>query len=766
MFFAHSADQPDHWEPLAEHLRLVAERAATLASTFGAAEEARAAGLLHDLGKYGDLFQRRLRGLESGIDHWSAGAWAALTRLQQDGRAVALAVHGHHTGLQQGDARSLRTLTPSHLASHHPQQLRLSETDIQVLLQRLESDGLSLPAGIESPITFQPGATPLSAMLAVRMLFSALVDADYLESEAHFERNPDGSRHYRRPGVSLKPDLALATLEDYVQRLANARESSSDIAAIRRQLFTACLEAGSHSPGIFTLTAPTGSGKTLAMLAFALEHARRHSCRRVVVAIPYLSIIEQTARVYRTVFADRMGADYLLEHHSLAATHGSDTAVGGEADPGGPVPGSRHRYLAENWDAPLIVTTTVQLLESLFASRPSTCRKLHQLSRAVVLLDEVQTLPRELALLTLAGLSALQDRYGTSVVMVTATQPAFHHLHPAVVGHVASGWQPREIVPAALNLGGRSRRTRVTRLSDPLSWEAVADRLLDTPQVLCVVNLKRHALALIEKLEDRCSEGLFHLSTNLCPAHRMRVLDQVRQRLSRDPSERCLLVSTQCVEAGVDVDFPAVWRAFGPLDTIAQAAGRCNRHGLRSDPAPVTIFLPEDVAYPSPAYQQAADVTGLVLGNHVEIDLSQGSLFDTYYRALYDLTGLTTPMAGRASALAEAVARLDFAETARFYRLIPRDAINVLVPYDEHVYVELRRQLELEGRLTAAWIAAARAHAVSLFTPRPQDPIQAYLGRVPIGRHEAATDWFVYLDPDGYDRERIGLKQASSLWIA
>lgn len=765
MFYAHSADRPEHWEPLADHLALVAKRAADLAFPFGAQEEARAAGLLHDLGKYGDLFQRRLRGLESGIDHWSVGAWAALLRLREAGRGVALAVHGHHTGLQGGDPDSLRALQPTRLAAHHPQQLRLSDTDVELLVRRFQQDGLVLPALPGTPFTQPPAATAVTAMLSVRLLFSALVDADYLESEAHFARSPDGHRTYRPSGPSLRPEAAIATLEAYVRGLGAAQASSADIATVRQQLFEACRTAASFAPGTFTLTAPTGAGKTLAMLAFALEHARLHGFRRVVVAIPYLSIIEQTARVYRAVFAGTLGSEYVLEHHSLAGTRGPDASDSGEPGGEGGV-STRARYLAENWDAPLVVTTTVQLLESLFANRPSACRKLHQLSRAVVLLDEVQTLPRDLAVLTLAALSALSERCVSTVVMATATQPAFRHLHSAVIVHAASGWGPREIVPPALKLERRSRRAHVTRLATPFTWEELADQLLDTHQVLCIVNLKRHALALIEVLRRRGAEGLLHLSTNLCPAHRTRVLDEVRHRLRPEVDQPCVLVSTQCVEAGVDVDFPAVWRAFGPLDAVAQAAGRCNRHGLRPEPGAVTVFEPVDGGYPSGDYQQAADVTRLVLGDRLDLDLSQATIFDDYYRTLYNLTGLTTATHGRSAALVGAITRLDFAETARLYRLIPKDAINVVVPYDLDAYADLRRRLEIEARLTANWIATARTHAVGIFRPRPHDAIHAYLGLVPVGPHETATDWFIYLDADGYDRDLIGLMQAPEVWIA
>ena len=247
-------------------------------------------------------------------------------------------------------------------------------------------------------------------------------------------------------------------------------------------------------PGLFTLSAPTGAGKTLAMLAFALHHAEVHRLQRIVVAVPFLSIIEQTVRVYRKLLAPVFGDAYLLEHHSLAGTRGTEKDGQGEAD-------LDSRRLAEQWDAPLIVTTSVQLLESLFANRPSTCRKLHRLAKSVILLDEVQTLPPQLAVPTLAGLSHLAHRYGASIVFATATQPAFEHLDKYVRPLAASGWQPRKIVPDDLNLFDRARRTRVLWEADTRrSWDSLADELAGAGSALCIVNLKKHALELARRL--------------------------------------------------------------------------------------------------------------------------------------------------------------------------------------------------------------------------------------------------------------------------
>ena len=760
MYYAHSAPERKLWEPLQEHLWDVAERAARFAEPFGAAEEARFAGLLHDLGKYSDTFTLRLQGQERGLDHWSAGAWAALAALRLKGTAAALAIQGHHVGLQSPD--SLRELGRPDFARNHPLGLKLTETSFETLVGRLETDGFTLPRFERS--LFDPKGPPGAGMLDARMLFSALVDADFLETEAHFQRGADGLKVHRTAGPELRPREALAILEGHLKELNRKSQAASAVTDLRSHLLRACLEAGSLPPDLFTLSAPTGAGKTLAMLAFALRHAAEHGLRRIVIAVPFLSIIEQTVRVYRDLLAPRLGDLYVLEHHSLAGTRGgTEPKADGQDDQD-----RTARLLTENWDAPLVVTTSVQLLESLFANRPSACRKLHRLAESVILLDEVQTLPPQLAVPTLATLSRLAERYRASVVFATATQPAFAHLDAKVRPLTATGWAPKEIVPDDLQLFERARRTRVLwEAETPRSWESLGAELAGLGTALCIVNLKRHAQTLTAFLQKRETPGLFHLSTNMCPAHREKVLAEVRRRLDPSHPQPCLLISTQCVEAGVDVDFPVVFRAFAPLDSIAQAAGRCNRNGRLSEGI-VHVFLPEDESYPPGGYEQAARVTRTLLRDPglAALDLQSTQLFDTYYKRLYDLTGLTEADQGKAKKLRAEIDRLDFATTAELYRLIDQDTVNVLVPYDGEAFRSLREELRANGRLTTGWIRNARPHTVNLYRPKRNDPILAYLAPAPLGRKgERSEDWFVLLG-DLYDRDLLGLVGAPEAWIA
>lgn len=771
-FLAHSANEHGVVDPLRSHLKDVAERAALHASAFDAGNEARLAGLLHDLGKYGDLFQRRLEGKESGIDHWSAGAWWALTEYRKEGIAAALAIHGHHVGLQQDSPDSLRALDPKKLQERHPLGLRLSDPNPGALVQRMTADGLEITVQQDTLNSLYAGrnAPCASAMLDVRMLYSALVDADFIETEAHFKETACAERGYRQPGLPLQPESAFVRLQSYIEDLAAGSTASPHLNSLRNELLRSCLKAASASQGVFTLTAPTGTGKTLAMLAFALKHAIEHDLQRVILVIPYLNIIEQTAREYRSVLAQCIGSGdmdrYILEDHSLAGVRArNDKGSENESDMEDET-GRQRQLLAENWDAPVVLTTSVQFFESLFASRPAACRKLHRLAKSVILFDEVQTLPATLAVPTLATLAHLAERYGSTVVFATATQPAFTHLDQSIKQYCASGWQPREIVSPELNLFARAKRTEILwpDLTQTTTWPQLSEVLAENRQVLCIVNLKRHAARLHDELDQLGVEGLFHLSTNMCPAHRQATLSEVRKLLKQ--RKPCRLISTQCVEAGVDIDFPSVYRALGPLDAIAQAAGRCNRNG-HAKSRMVRVFVPEDEKFPDGAYRQAAGVTRILLKKYGEhADIHAPNLFDTYYRMLYDLAGTEL---GKKE-LMEAIKLRNFAEVGKLYRVIDTDTINVLTPYDQEDVDEdfesLKNEVKVTG-LTRAWIRKARPYAVGLFRPRPSDPVKSYLEPIPTGRRSFSEEWFVYLEKGHYDdRKGLVLPTASDCLIA
>jgi len=758
IYYAHSRNDYEKWHPLKEHLASVSRLAGEYLAGWQGEEEGRLAGLLHDLGKYGDRFQNRLHGQDKGLDHWSQGAWIAL----KDYRAIAaaLAIQGHHVGLQYLREEPLRQLEPDKLKIRHPLNLQLSETNPEILIQRFTED--QLQAQRPSKLLLGSITSRIDTMLNIRILFSALVDADYLDTEAHFNGNKNG-KQYRTEGKPLYPEQALTILQEHINKLEANASSSATLATVRRQLQRDCLDSAEINPGLFTLTAPTGSGKTLAMLAFALAHAKAHKLRRVVMVIPYLSIIEQTAKVIRTLFEPYFGSDYILEHHSLAGGGQESRQSDSEEQQD-----RRRQQLAENWDAPIILTTNVQLLESLFSNRPSQCRKLHRLRKSVILFDEAQTLPIGLAVPTLAALSHLAYEHSSTVVFSTATQPAFSHLHDYVKKQCSRGWQPIEIVKNPAQLFMPLARTRYHWHSPQQrwSWDYLTEQLKPHHQALCIVNLKRHAKVILETLDDI---SILHLSTNQCPAHRADVLTQVREALQNN--QPCTLIATQCIEAGVDIDFPIVYRSYAPLDAIIQAAGRCNREG-KLENGDVHIFCPEDEKYPlGGGYQQAAEVTKELLnrlGNEA-MQMHHPEFITQYYRSLYDLS---QPQATKDSRnLTELITAGAFPEIASAYRLIKQDTINVVVPYEPQIelYQALDESKDSEG-LNRKWIQKARPLTVSLYRPKPDDTIWDSLIPVPVlkkGKRQETDDWFMYSRKEHY-HHLLGLCPPNqlNLWIA
>ena len=674
-YYAHTAEtatgerdpNKSRWQPLSEHLRNVAERAKQFAAPFGLADEAYLAGLLHDLGKYGKRFQQRLEDPSvRGINHWAHGAFAAF---QKKNILLPFAIDGHHTGMPAFTSdefkRSLRNSMKDFHASNGVVLETGNEESVDELLVRASNDAISLdPFPSASEMSF-------ASALRTRMLFSCLVDADFLDTENHFDSERAKSRSV--------PSLAEETAFEAVMKFLHGLPTDGQVNQVRQQLLTDCLAAAEMQPGLFSLTAPTGSGKTLASLAFALKHCCLHNAglpaashdrfRRIIVVIPFTSIIEQTAKVFRDRFEPVFGPDYVLEHHSAVAWGESDSDLGRDAEE---AQIRRARLAAENWSSPLVVTTSVQFFESLFAHRPSRCRKLHNIARSVVIFDEVQTLPTRLVPSLLSAVNCLTRDYGVTAVFCTATQPAFGTAAEAI----KDGWQPREISSRPDAMAETLKRTTITIRSpedSPADWQELASEISQHNRVLCVVNTRAQAAELFQLLPE---EGRFHLSAAMCAAHRSDKLEVIRQRIRE--RKTCRLISTQLIEAGVDVDFPIAYRALGPLDSIIQTAGRCNREGCSSEPQPVIIFTPPLGGMPRGAYKTAAKVTESFLTEFPDAPLHQPETYQRYFARLYEILGPDSAKDDRAYQASE---DFDFPAAAKACRLIDDETRAVLVPY-------------------------------------------------------------------------------------
>ena len=602
-FYAHSTDNADRsdWQLLADHLKEVGQLAEGFAKPFGAEALAHTAGLLHDLGKYTAEFQRRLEG-GARVDHATWGAKLACERYGRLGRLIAYGIAGHHAGLANGRDPGKRTALDERLKAQLP-----------ILSPAFERE-LTLPEAATElvPSKWRPGKIrpQFQFSLLARMIFSCVVDGDYLDTERFY-----GDRSILRARDAPKPSLTelRARLDEYLNRF----KIENPIDATRAEILAHARDRAKEAPGMFSLTVPTGGGKTLTSLAFALDHAIAHDLERVIFVIPFTSIVEQNAAVFRKAFGD-LGECAVVEHHS-AFTEPQNMKRDSAA---------KLRVAMENWDARVVVTTSVQFFESLFAARPSRCRKLHNIAESVVILDEAQALPLKLLRPCVAVLDELAFNYRTSIVLCTATQPALNA--PKFEGGFSD---VRELAPEPQRLFETLARVKV-EMAGALDDAQLTQRMRDHDQVLCIVNNKRHAQALFRSIAGE--PGARHLSTLMHAKHRTRVLDDVRKCLDLKNPKPCRLVSTSLIEAGVDVDFPHVLRAEAGVDSIAQAAGRCNRNGTRArEESIVAVFSPANADWKPPKELEAfAAKAREVLRKHGSDPLSLAAV-EMYFNQLY-----------------------------------------------------------------------------------------------------------------------------------
>jgi len=622
---------------LIEHLSNVSKLAAFFAKPFHCENLAYWAGLWHDLGKFSTEFQRYIIDPTpvKGPDHSSAGmvfAW------KNEADLIGMLIAGHHSGL--ADIASLKARLQAKKEDH------LVTGSLDTAMSAYHDIRPDNPIGNALASCLDP-KDRLSTETALRFLYSCLVDADYLDTEFHFSPEKTQARG---------EGLALQTLWDALEaaQAPYLLHEGGGVNALRNEIYISCLHAAKEPPGFFSLTVPTGGGKTRSGMAFALSHAIKCGLKRVIVVLPYTSIIEQNVDEYRKIF----GHENVLEHHS---------AVDFDDDEEGSATKLKMRLATENWDAPVIVTTTVQFFESLFSNKTSRTRKLHNIAGSVVILDEVQALPEKYLTSIQDMLSRLVKSFGCSIILSSATQPSLGENGGA---GLLDGI--REIVSEPVSYFNRLKRVEyeLPANSEVWPWIRVAEEMRTSRQALAVLNTKKDALALLDALDDL--EAL-HLSTNMCGAHRREVLKEVRRRLAA--GEPCRLVSTQVVEAGVDLDFPLVLRALGPLDRVVQAAGRCNREG-RLEKGRVVVFAPEKGGCPPGAYKSGTDAAKMMLNDAAQDDLHDPAFYDRYFRMLHSAVN-TDP-----DGIQEKRRRLDFPAVAERFKLIGDDTMSVIVRYD------------------------------------------------------------------------------------
>ena len=630
-YLAHKKEEKE--QTIKEHLFHTAELAGQFASRFGNADWGYCAGMLHDIGKYSSAFQEKIRADSNRkVDHSTAGAKVCL---EKDGvyHFLSYCIAGHHSGLPDSGSSSDTGNMPTLRGRERKRIEDFSAYKEEIQVPELKT------------LPFDPKTVPdvdFSLSVFIRILYSCLVDADFLDTEAAMAEGLT----MRDPGEEMA--VLFRRLKKFITGWLQNEETNT-VNGRRTEILKCCLESGRKGKGLFQLTVPTGGGKTIASLAFALQHAVEHQMDRIIYVIPYTSIIEQNAEIFRRI----LGEQNVLENH-----YNVDYGNSEELKP--------MQLAAENWDKPVVVTTNVQFFESLFANRSSKCRKLHNIANSVIIFDEAQMLPTDYLKPCIAMMEELVGNYGASIVLCTATQPV---LGP----FFRRDLQVTELCPRIEEQFRFFRRTRFQN-EGTLSEETLLDKLKEETEALCIVNTKKRAQNLYRKLKG---PGVFHLSTAMYPKHRKRILAQIRAVLER--GERCILIATSLVEAGVDLDFHTVYRQLAGVDSMVQAAGRCNREGKRNADESITHLFSLDGKERVPGQQLPIDVSKILLAEGKEITTLQGVA--SYFEALYHFRGESLDKKNILGAFKGG--KCPFARIARDFKLIEEQTKTVFIAKEE-----------------------------------------------------------------------------------
>lgn len=718
--YAHSGTKGDRsdWQKLEDHLVQVAALAAERAAHLGLAEAARLAGAFHDFGKNDPAFDRVLQGKGDRVDHSTAGGKLLCDRATRQTRfaaeALAQVILGHHAGLPDSFG------TPAALSS------RLSgfvDSIPKAVTAAAQVD--LLPAANELLAKCRPGSLGFDMALAGRMVFSCLVDADFRDTEAFYGQTDQNHRDWPTleqvlPAMRAAFDTCMASFP-----------ASPALNELRGEILRHIRAQARRPPGLYTLTVPTGGGKTLASMGFALDHAAAHGHRRIIYAIPYTSIIDQTAATFRNLFGD-----VVLEHHSAI----NSEKPGAEAR-------DKLRLAMEDWAAPVVVTTNVQLFESLFAARPSRCRKLHNIAGSIIILDEAQVLPRRLLAPTLRMIDALAAQYGCTIVLCTATQPAFDSAELNAGLDLAG----RELAPDPEGLADRLRRARIVA-GGTMDDDALALALQGTPQSMVIVNSRKHALSLFRQVQGQ--PGALHLTTRQYPAHRRRIIADIKARLAGgDP---CRLIATSLIEAGVDLDFPQAWRAEAGLDSVIQASGRVNREGKRPlDTSTLTVFAAPDHAPPPEVRSLARAMQATAAKFGLEALLTPEAIRDWFSEVYWRAGEVLLDKEEILSKFTAAPSGVNFAyrSVAEAYRMVDSPLMPVIIPTEESE--RAIAQLSVEA-ISSGRIARDLQPFTVQIPARARETLRA-TGRGSFHAEALRGDQFFVLDEESFYREDIGL---------
>lgn len=658
-YIAHLTED-ERVQKLIDHCRNTAKLAGDFAEVFEEKEIAYQTGLLHDIGKYSREFQSYIRGNGSSPDHATAGA-------KEIGNMFsAFCIAGHHAGLPDlgsaGDVSSAPTL-------HGRMKKQVKE------YKDFKREIVCEPIQISPSAKNTPEHGCFNLCFFTRMLYSCLVDADFLDTEAFM----------RSETIERGRFDALDVLQERLKkRTAQFDPTSSELNCKRCKILSQCQAAAKWKPGAFTLTVPTGGGKTISSMAFAMEHARKYGKQRIIYVIPYTSIIEQTADTFREIF----GKENVLEHHASVEYQESSKQEGSL---------NKMKLAAENWDAPIIVTTNVQFFESLFANRSSKCRKLHNIANSVVIFDEVQMLPIPYLKPCVQAIAELVKNYRVSAVLCTATQPALESYFPPEV-------LIRDIVSNAAELYEEFHRVTI-QIDGKTEQSALAQDLMEREEVLCIVNSRRKARDVF--LECSADET-YHLSTLMAPEHRRNTLREVKKRLKQHLP--CRLISTTVVEAGVDVDFPSVYREQSGLDSVLQAAGRCNREGKRKAKDSIVHVFELSGTLPTGMQQAAGMMRETVCeAKRKQFDIGSPEAVRYYFDQLHALKEEELD----AKRIIEQSDRMAFAEIAKRFRLIEQDTRSVLIPLNKDAE-QLAEQLQ-NGEYSRGLLRKAAPYMVNIY---------------------------------------------------